>query len=79
MGRLSDGAESCDQYCADANEECASEGISSEGLAEDESCKDRIKHQSGLSPFSQRHPAPRGREQLTAWSVERTGSGSVVI
>jgi len=61
MGLLSDSAESCDQYRADADEEGAREGISSERLAENESCKDRIKYQSGLSPFSQRHPAAPGK------------------
>lgn len=50
MGRLSDSAKSRDQYRTDADEEGSRKGISSEGFAEDESCKDRIKYQSGLSP-----------------------------
>lgn len=77
MRGLSNGAKNRYQNCTDADENSAYEGVPGERLTKNQSRKNGVEDETGL--FSQRGCSCLEEIARTAWRVESTGSGRVVI
>lgn len=73
------GAERAYQNRADCDKDCAEEGVSGEGFAQNEACAYRIEDQAGLLLSAEIVLFAAGRGKRTACNVDSTGSGRVVI
>lgn len=78
MRGFPNGAECRDQHGPDSDKHGAYERVLGEPFTQNQSSKDRIKDEAGLLKIL---VTAQGFDEgrLTAWRVERTGSGRVVI
>ena len=80
MCRLPNGPKGRYEKSADTDQDGTYEGVSGERFPQNQGCKNRIKDESGLfiALLARLWGSEHG-ETLTAWRVDNTGSGSVVI
>ena len=80
MCRLPNGPEGCYEKSADTDQDGTYKGVSGERFPQNQGCKDGIKDEPGLfTALLARLWGSELGETLTAWRVDNTGSGSVVI
>ena len=80
MCRFSEGTENRNEDCASADKDCTTQRIARERLPKDQSREGGVEDETRLGQRCQRAALCLGEGwDHTAWSVESTGNGRVVI
>ena len=76
---FADSTEYCDQRGASASKDGTNKRVTSEGFVKEEGSKSRIEDESRLENHQHGRYANKSLGEHTAWRVDRTGNGNVVI